>query len=109
MINELYVLRSAECADPTFVGGQPQVTLGLTITPNPAVDTASLNWNAPFDGNGQIRIFDISGKLVDQSGNISFPAGPNSIQLNINNLKRGPYLVVFSTADFSRAIKMLIK
>jgi len=62
----------------------------ISVFPNPANESASINFTLPSDFNkGEIRINDISGKLVDV---IPLEAGSSTVQLDCSKYNNGIYL-----------------
>ncbi len=75
--------------------------MGMELFPNPATNEVSINWTK--GGNGNIELFDVSGKLVltteITSGN----------KLNLSGLTKGVYLLKLSNQDQSAFKKLIIE
>lgn len=63
----------------------------LIITPNPANEAWTLSFDSPEDGNGKIKVINMSGQLALES-NVSFTSGINKWSPN-SKLTPGNYLV----------------
>jgi hypothetical protein len=81
--------------------------IGVEVAPNPVYDRCSISLNGTFSGTVQIRMFDMTGKLV-RSEQYSKAAGENSIHWDdLSSLPRGTYLVSITGAD-SQCVKRII-
>jgi hypothetical protein len=73
--------------DPLFERG------GLHIYPNPAQKVIHVNLGKRTESSGRIELFDIQGKLVLEE---TIPPGYQVIQLNIDQLTDGMYILRWS-------------
>ncbi len=64
----------------------------LTVYPNPASDKLNVQFNSSQDGNINIRIFDINGKMVMSNEFVS-QKGMNTYEMELGTLSRGIYVV----------------
>ncbi len=65
------------------------------LYPNPTDQSSTLIFNAPVEGNGNLTIFDSTGRLV-LIQEINFSRGPNSYEVNLGYLAKGSYFMKFS-------------
>jgi hypothetical protein len=84
----------------------------MVLFPNPAncKDDIILNYTFLQSGKGELKIIDINGKTL-YTQNLSIEADSNS-QIGINtaklNLSSGMYVVLLSTENESKFVKLLI-
>ena len=71
--------------------GSSEINLG--ISPNPSIGEIELSMDSEVERFGQINIFNSVGKLVVQK-NITISAGPNTVELNLTDLKSGLYNLI---------------
>lgn len=87
---------------------QQKVDYALSIYPNPSSGMASLSFTLPKSGKAQVRIFDLSGKLVSVVEEQSFAAGNNQVSLPLNGLAKGTYLITLTVDQQAQNIQKLI-
>lgn len=73
---------------------------GWNVFPNPASERANLNISSDVDDVYQVRIFSISGALV-LNQQVNVVRGDNNIQLNLDGMPTGTYLLHFASANQS--------
>lgn len=94
------------CAAKTDVlNNQP--TTSFVLLPNPANSIVTLNYNSQATNNISISLFDVTGKMVHQQSN-SIAEGDNSIDLSINQLPEGYYVVQLTDGATQIREKLLI-
>ncbi len=81
----------------------------LNVTPNPFADELTVNFNSNENANGEIRIYDSTGRLVFNSGAILFQKGFNRVETNTINLAKGIYTLVVYLNNQQKVIKVLKK
>ncbi|AWI25915.1 T9SS type A sorting domain-containing protein [Flavobacterium pallidum] len=81
----------------------------LSVYPNPASDFINMDFTLPQDDKVTFGLFDISGKkVVTLVSNTDFPAGLNSIKLNLPaTLSKGIYFLRISNGNESSVIKLV--
>ena len=72
--------------------GEGSEALGLTVYPNPATTYAQVQFNAPAAGNAQLRITDVSGRVV-YIGQQTCVAGTNTVNVDLSVIATGLYMV----------------
>jgi hypothetical protein len=60
--------------------------------PNPATTYAQVQFNAPAAGNAQLRITDVSGRVV-YIGQQTCVAGTNTVNVDLSVIATGLYMV----------------
>jgi hypothetical protein len=81
---------------------------GLLVYPNPTVNETTLAFKLSVEQSFRIQLFDLSGRLIyDQEG--AGVAGDNSINLHLNGLAPGVYLVNFQTDGLKVQKKLVIQ
>lgn len=85
---------SARLADPTIAASETKATLisSVNLYPNPTSEMLNVNLEMAADADLQLRIMDMSGKLVfDRS--ITSTEGSNKITIQSNDLPSGVYVM----------------
>ena len=77
------------------------------LLPNPANSVVTLNYNSQTPNSININVFDVTGKMVHQQSN-SIDQGDNSIDLSINQLPEGYYVVQLTDGAIQIREKLLI-
>jgi hypothetical protein len=80
----------------------------VKIMPNPVADALHLNINAVKSGNYTVEIADISGRIV-ASENADLNDGENTLNLDVNNLTSGVYMVRLLGANKVAASATMVK
>lgn len=75
-----------------------EVLTDMNVYPNPANENATLEYNATEGGNHSIIVTDITGKVV-MNENYSAQKGNNRLNLNLNNLESGMYLITVGDSN----------
>lgn len=79
---------------------------GLKIYPNPAHSTLYVNLGEKTNLSGRIELLDVNGKLVYAE---ELPAGYQVIQINVEHLNKGLYILRWSESGQVRGISKLVK
>ncbi len=80
----------------------------VRVAPNPAQDNVNLSYNSITEGQGLIRVFDAQGKLAFERV-VTFNKGVNNVNLNLNELENGFYVVEVLKGDSRESIRLLIQ
>jgi hypothetical protein len=99
-----------ECPHHTEIDETVFQKNGISVYPNPAIDIISIKFNSLNDINGDINaeIFDIHGKLKFKQ-NYSSLEDNKSIEIYLNDLNQGMYLIQISSSDKVLGKKRFIK
>ncbi|MBU2466235.1 MAG: T9SS type A sorting domain-containing protein, partial [Bacteroidetes bacterium] len=87
----------------TGVDEQPDVD--FSVSPNPAHSFIWLKRTSRQTERATLRIFDLSGRLVSES---IFPQGQRVMQLGIDKLQPGYYLISLSGETEQKTTKLLV-
>ena len=79
----------------------------LSLFPNPVSDVLTLNFNAPNSGNVQINIYDAIGRQLFSLTDQIIITGDNEMELNINQLDQGIFIIEVIGSDFSVSKKFV--
>lgn len=90
-------LQKGTLAGPSDIEEDKYARQSLKIYPNPVNSTATVNLSA--DGDWELAIYNYSGQLMYQS-----LFSGSTLQMDLNNLRSGLYLIVASQKDKSRRI-----
>jgi len=82
--------------------------VSLILYPNPAAKNISLDLNSEINENASIKIYDITGKMVQQN-EIQLSTGNQTIDVSLNNLNGGLYIVQLTTKNGTLSKKLTIK
>jgi hypothetical protein len=82
---------------------EEQALYNLSVYPNPAEDI--LWFNIPISETVQLRVYDMTGRIVmNEVMNIE---GERVMSINTNNFKSGAYILEVSTADHHQAVRWI--
>ncbi len=76
--------------------------------PNPFNPNTSIRYFIPYNGNVQIKVFDILGNVIGHPINEFKTAGMHSFEFNADNLSSGVYFYSVRFGKFSETKKMLL-
>lgn len=89
----------AELTLTTVASTQPSTTIEESVLyPNPVVSEAHIRFTVPDPGRITVRLYDNTGKLVDELFNGALIAGENEFSFNTASLPAGMYQVVITDA-----------
>jgi hypothetical protein len=80
----------------------------VRVYPNPAQDNVNLSYNTVEAGQGFIRVFDAQGKLAFERV-MTFTEGLNNVNLNMNELENGIYIVEVLKGDSRESVRLLMQ
>ncbi len=81
----------------------------VNLFPNPAKDFAQLDLNLNAPSEVGVRIFDITGKQVQQIQSQMLPGGKNTLRINTGSLGAGMYTVKVLGNGIDRALKLVVQ
>ncbi|MFH1922798.1 MAG: T9SS type A sorting domain-containing protein [Planctomycetota bacterium] len=70
----------------------------LRVHPNPSGHATTINFSVPCEGPASLRVYDVTGRLVDEVLGGSVSAGPRSVVWT-PNVASGIYFCILSTGD----------
>jgi len=84
-----------------------QFIFDLLVYPNPTQSHVTLAFELPYEQTIMVRLFDLSGRMVLLHDDIGLE-GANALQLRLDGLAPGMYILDFQSADGTRAVKRLL-
>ncbi|PHN03556.1 carboxypeptidase-like regulatory domain-containing protein [Flavilitoribacter nigricans] len=127
LLQEVAVVANSNHGDPMVLGGISSVVYTriapraepyqeeiidptLTIAPNPFREALNVRFQAPASGAYQLHLFDLSGKLLDDSV-LELTEGEQQFtpELSLNNLPAATYLLRLRAPDGQVWTKRLVK
>lgn len=77
------------------------------VFPNPAVESTTLEIQAPEKEHMDIRLYDVSGKFIREihSGKVS--RGTFRQQIDLNDLNSGSYLIIIQSKAFKETVRII--
>ncbi len=80
----------------------------VRVAPNPAQDNVNLSYNSTEEGQGLIQVFDAQGKLALERV-MTFTKGLNKVNLNLNELENGIYIVEVLKGESRESVRLLMQ
>lgn len=95
---------------PTFYQERPdkKSNFMLQLCPNPSRDVFSVNFLLKSNIYIDLKIYDLSGRLVSNPVNEFRCTGANSIRFDVSHLKEGCYICILQTPEGSEKIKLIL-
>ncbi|MFN8155560.1 MAG: T9SS type A sorting domain-containing protein [Bacteroidia bacterium] len=87
--------------------GDEMAENGFSVYPNPANDIVHLRLNNQQATNGQLTIYDLSGRLV-LTENLEMTAGLQEVTVSVSELSEGTYIVRLNTGESTQTGKIII-
>ena len=81
----------------------------VKVFPNPVVNVANIELNAAQAGIAQVRIYDLTGKLVLNENWGRIAEGTTVRQINCQNFKHGMYLVNITVGRDTATSKLIVR
>lgn len=98
-----------DLSPPDFPDLDTTIIFPIQISPNPVRDLANLRFEVEKAQIGQVRIYDLQGRLLEQRDNIQLYKGDNSIPIDANKLPNtGDYVVTLVADDKQTSIWMKV-
>lgn len=93
-----------------YSGAGATVNADLRIFPNPVMESATVAFRLPKAGDVQLKVYDLSGKLMLEQQFDQLLSGENKISFNAQEFTKGTYLVLITQNEqrvgTSRFVKM---
>jgi hypothetical protein len=103
------ILIRGTASSQTGVKEKANFDLGLNIFPNPASETAQLNFQLVAETEVTISVSDITGKLVYSENKGSMVQGRHFATINTAALAKGFYTVAVQTSTSRNTTKLVVK
>lgn len=75
------------------------VPSGINVYPNPMADQGNIAFTLESSSNVNIRIFNLSGQLVQEINEINVTAGENNISFGVSELPPGAYIIRLAAGE----------
>jgi Secretion system C-terminal sorting domain len=94
----------------SFVGVEEDaLLLGLSLYPNPSDGFTNLTFDASNDGDLNITILDLNGRVLRTINNLTYEAGKNTYVLDVQGMSTGVYIVNINMGATVNTQKLIIK
>jgi len=96
---------------PTFVGTTKPVDISkdVVISPNPASDYANIQISTPDNRKIELKIFDVTGRLVSRNNYGEIAGGTHTFKVNTESLPSGVYLFNVKAGASQTTKKVIVK
>jgi hypothetical protein len=92
----------------TSLKNQSKNSDAFTVFPNPVNNDLTVSYNLNNSSKTEIRIYDVTGKLVLLNKTEELPVGYNTAKIDVSNLNSGVYMVELKTKESSSMKKFII-
>ena len=93
---------------PTSVANVNNNINAISVYPNPAIETATINFNLIEANQASVSVIDMTGKTVATIFNGNLTAGAHQFEINVANLATGCYFVKVQTEAGAKTIKLAV-
>ena len=103
------------CGDTYFLGGLIGTSVedfsafvpsfGLSISQNPVISTAMVNFTLPSPAHATVEILDIAGRIISTPVNGSVASGSHSVASGLSNAPAGVYMVRLTTGGETETLR----
>jgi hypothetical protein len=80
----------------------------MSVSPNPSKGSASVVFGVPGDEAAKIRIYDLNGRIIQTVYEGEVSAQQNSLELDLNRLPSGVYLVRLESPSFEVSKRVML-
>lgn len=84
-------------------------TTSLRAYPNPANSTTTLEYNLAEASNVTLQVYDMNGRQISSIDKGRQSSGQHSIQMNVQNLKNGIYMIRIITNKSTNTTKLIVR
>jgi len=95
----------------TGINGQPELPVSFELGqnyPNPFNPVTNIRFSIPKNGNASLKIYDVTGKLVDTYLDGYVTAGYYNAEINGSELSSGVYFYTLKSEGFTETKKMML-
>ncbi len=96
-------------ASSTQVQSQSDIISKLQIYPNPARDNVNIAYTLNYASSVSIKIYDMSGRLIQSFPMVNHPSGQQTLSLPIQNIADGLYQITVETYKGTTTKPLVIK
>lgn len=96
---------------PTGISHNGEIPASYSLSqnyPNPFNPTTNIHFSIPKDGNVSMKIYDITGAVVQTYSDGFMKAGSYNVEVDASSLASGVYFYTLKTADFMQTKKMIL-
>jgi hypothetical protein len=106
------LFRCNQYRKPVGINENPIVTpnkqLSISVYPNPVNSTAHVNYELTKTSNVSYSIYDLTGKMILQTNVGLRSAGKNQMDISVDELKQGYYILKIESSENSGVVKFLV-
>jgi hypothetical protein len=95
-------------SDVTVVTEKAPTEIEFSVSPNPVVNTAYINYSIAKQATVKITLYNLMGTVQDELVNENQPAGTHTYALDASGYKAGIYLLVFESGGVKQKRKVVI-
>ena len=92
--------------NPNSIESLQEQELSINVFPNPYSDYVNVFFNLLHQGNVQIKIFDVTGKIVFSTVFTNLSEGEHTKELSLGKLTSGNYVLSVETNNISEQVKI---
>lgn len=98
----------------TVIGIRDNIALiekesSLKVYPNPASSITNLDYNLPKASKVTLQVYDMNGRLLSSLDKGNQSSGQHSIQMNVQNMKSGVYMIRIITNNSTNTAKLIVR
>jgi hypothetical protein len=79
-----------------------------SLAPNPSQDRVAITWTPAVDGQAQLKVMDVQGKVVFQTALAETGGGKNTYTLDVVSWDAGVYIVQVTSGSKATNLKLLV-
>lgn len=100
--------------DTTVVGIRDNIIItkpesNLKVYPNPASSTTTLDYTLTDASNVTLQVYDMNGRLLSSLDKGRQSSGQHSLQMNVQNMKSGVYMIRIITNNSTNTAKLIVR
>lgn len=81
----------------------------LRVYPNPAYGTTTLDYNLTETSSVMLQVYDMNGRLVSSLDKGRQSEGNHRVQMNVENMKKGVYVIRVITNNSTNTAKLIVR
>jgi len=103
------------CGDTYYLGGPILTSIedsnafvpsfGLSISQNPVVSTATVNFTLPSPAHATVEILDIAGRIISTPVNDTVASGSHSVASGLSSAPAGIYMIRLTTGGHTETLR----
>jgi len=92
-----------------YTGTDRKILDNLLVFPNPVIEQASVSFDLHIRSNVELKIYSLSGKLIESINHANVPKGNSTIEFNATRLPSGTYLVQVTAGGVNETGKFIVR